>query len=243
MRRSLTVLLLSLLPVAIPAQSSRRTDAEFLRQAYSTYQSARRTSTYGATSWSFLGPTNISGRATAVAVAARGTGRRIYAGYASGGIWISDDNGATWQPIFDDMPSTSIGAIAVTPSNPDVVWVGTGESNIYRASMPGTGVYKSPDAGRTWTHVGLADTQTIGRIVVHPVNPEVVYVAASGHEWTDNEARGVFKTTDGGRSWRKVLYGSTRTGAIDLVMDPSDPNTLYAALWQRIRRKWSDPRV
>ena len=99
------------------------------------------------------------------------------------------------------MPSTSIGDIAVAPSNPDIVWVGTGEANIFRASMAGVGIYKSMDAGRTWQHMGLTDTQTIGRIVVHPTNPDIVYVAASGHEWTDNEMRGVFKTTDGGRTW------------------------------------------
>ena len=108
---------------------------------------------------------------------------------------------------------------------------------------PGVGIYKSTDAGKTWQHMGLTDTQTISRIIVHPTNPEIVYVAATGHEWTDNEMRGVFKTTNGGRTWTKIYYKSPRTGAIDLVMDPNDPNTLYAAMWQRIRRKWSDPRV
>jgi hypothetical protein len=109
--------------------------------------------------------------------------------------------------------------------------------------MPGVGIYKSVDAGRTWQHMGLTDSQTIGRIVVHPTNPDIVYVAASGHEWTDNTMRGVFKTTNGGRTWDKILYKSPRTGAIDLTMDPRDPNTLYVSLWQRVRRKWSDPRV
>ena len=141
------------------------------------------------------------------------------------------------------MPSTSIGDIAVAPSNPDIVWVGTGEANIFRASMAGVGIYKSTDAGKTWTHMGLTDTQTIGRIIVHPTDPNTVYVAASGHEWTDNEMRGVFKTTNGGKSWDKIYYKSARTGASDLVIDPRDPNVLYASLWQRIRRKWSDPRV
>ena len=141
------------------------------------------------------------------------------------------------------MPSTSIGDLAVAPSNPDIVWVGTGEANIFRASMPGVGIYKSTDAGKTFQHMGLTDSQTIARILVHPTNPDIVYVAASGHEWTDNEMRGVFKTTDGGKTWTKVLYRSPRTGAIDLVMDPRDPNTLYASMWQRVRRKWSDPRV
>jgi photosystem II stability/assembly factor-like uncharacterized protein len=220
-----------------------KADAEYLRKAYDTYRSMEQASPYRSLSWSFLGPTNISGRATDTAVADRNGQRRIYAAYATGGVWKTDDNGASWQAVFEHMPSTSVGDISVAPSNPDIVWVGTGESNIFRASMPGAGIYKSTDAGRTWQHMGLTDTQTIARVVVHPANPDVVYVAASGHEWTDNDMRGVFKTTDGGKNWTKVLYRSPRTGAIDLVMDPADSNTLYAATWQRIRRKWSDPRV
>jgi photosystem II stability/assembly factor-like uncharacterized protein len=225
------------------AQAPRRADAEFLRESYARYQTERRESPFRDQMWSFLGPTNISGRSTDLAVADQNGRRRIYAAYATGGIWKTDDNGASWQAIFEDQASTSIGAIAVAPSNPEIVWAGTGESNIFRASMPGTGIYKSTDAGEHWEHMGLTDTQTIARVVVHPTNPDIVYVAASGHEWTDNEMRGVFKTTDGGRTWTKVLYRSPRTGAIDLVMDPSNPDTLYAATWQRIRRKWSDPRV
>ena len=218
-------------------------DAEYLRKAWDTYQSMRAASPHRDVPWQYVGPTNISGRATDIAVADRAGGRRIYAAYATSGVWKTDDDGTTWQPIFDDKPSTSIGDIAVAPSNPDILWVGTGEANIFRASMPGVGIYKSTDAGRTFTHMGLTDTQTIGRILVHPTNPDIVYVAASGHEWTDNEMRGVFKTTDGGTTWTKVLYKSPRTGASDLVMDPSNPDVLYASMWQRIRRKWSDPRV
>jgi photosystem II stability/assembly factor-like uncharacterized protein len=228
--------------LALNAQS-RRADADFLRSAYGSYLSMQRSSPYASLKWQWLGPTNISGRATDIAVAERGGPRRIYAGYATSGIWVTDDNGTTWQSIFDNYASTSIGDLAVAPSNPDVLWVGTGEANIFRASMPGVGVYKSVDGGRTFTHMGLADTQTISRIVVHPTNPDTVYVAASGHEWTDNENRGVFKTIDGGRTWKRMFYRSPRTGAIDLAMDPANPNTLYAAMWQRIRRKWSDPRV
>ena len=228
--------------VTLSAQS-RRADADFLRTAYDSYVSMQRSSPYAALKWQWLGPTNISGRATDIAVAQRGGARRIYAAYATGGVWATDDNAATWQPVFERYASTSIGDLAVAPSNPDVLWVGTGEANILRASMPGVGLFKSVDGGRTFTHTGLADTQTIARIIVHPTNPDIVYVAASGHEWTDNENRGVFKTVDGGRTWKKVLYRSPRTGAIDLAMDPANPNTLYAATWQRIRRKWSDPRV
>ena len=220
-----------------------RADAEYLRRAYGTYRAMAQASPYRAVPWQHLGPANISGRATDVAVADRAGSRRIYVGYATSGVWKTDDNGASWQPIFEHQPSTSVGDVAVAPSNPDIVWIGTGEANLFRASMAGVGVFKSADGGRTFAHSGLTDTQTIARIVVHPANPDVVYVAASGHEWTDNDTRGVFKTTDGGRTWSRILHKSPRTGAIDLAMDPADPNTLYAALWQRVRRKWSDPRV
>ncbi len=241
--RAAVVAALAFVAVTTGAQAPRRADAEFLRSAYETYRKMQSASPYASVGWQYLGPTNISGRATDIAVADRGGSRRIYAAYATSGLWATDDNGATWQSLFDTFPSTSIGDVAVAPSNPDIVWVGTGEANIFRASMPGVGVYKSTDGGRTFVHMGLIDTQTIARIVIHPSNPDTVYVAASGHEWTDNENRGVFKTTDGGRTWKKVLYRSTRTGAIDLVIDPADSNTLYATLWQRVRRKWSDPRV
>jgi photosystem II stability/assembly factor-like uncharacterized protein len=229
--------------IGIRAQAPAKADAEFLRKAYETYREMRKASPHAAIPWQYLGPTNVSGRATDIAVADRPSGRRIYVAYATSGVWKTDDNGGSWQPIFDDMPSTSIGDIATAPSAPDTVWVGTGEANLFRASMAGVGVFKSTDGGRTFVHMGLTDTQTIGRILIHPTNPNIVYVAASGHEWTDNEMRGVFKTTDGGKTWQKVFYRSPRTGAWDLVMDPSTPDVLYASMWQRIRRKWSDPRV
>lgn len=229
--------------IGLRAQAPAKADAEYLRKAYDTYRTMMQSSPHKGVAWQYLGPTNISGRATDIGVADRPGGRRIYVAYATSGLWKTDDSGATWQPIFDNFPTTSIGDIAVAPTNPDVLWVGTGEANIFRASMPGVGIYKSTDGGATFTHMGLTDSQTIARILVHPAQPDTVYVAASGHEWTDNEMRGVFKTTDGGKSWRKIFYRSPRTGAIDLVMDPANPDTLYAAMWQRVRRKWSDPRV
>jgi photosystem II stability/assembly factor-like uncharacterized protein len=135
----------------------------------------------------------------------------------------------------------SIGDLAIAPSDPNIIWVGTGEANIFRASVAGVGVYKSMDAGKTWQHMGLTGTYTIGRIVINPQDPDIVYVASTGHEWAYNPERGVFKTTDGGRTWDRVFYINEKIGAIDLAMDPSDPDTLYASMWNRIRRRWSDP--
>ena len=228
---------------ALRAQAPDRTDAAFLLRAYDRYRAMAESSPTRGVPWQYLGPTNVSGRATAVAVAGSGASRRIYAAFATSGVWASDDQGVSWRAIFEHYPSTSVGDIAVAPSRPDVLWVGTGEANLFRASMPGVGLYKSTDGGRTFAHAGLTDSHTIARIVVHPASPDIVYVAASGHAWTPNEMRGVFKTTDGGGTWTRVLYKSPHTGAIDLVMDPADPDTLYAATWQRTRRKWSDPRV
>src|SRR6516225_4083602 len=211
-------------------------------KAYDAHTAMAASSPYKNLNWSFLGPTNVSGRVADVAVADHGTSRRLYAGTCCGGVWKSDDLGQTWQVVFGRAASTSTGALAVAPSNPDIVWIGTGESNILRSSYSGVGVYKSTVNAQTWQHMGLTDTGTIGRIVVHPADPDVVYVASAGHEWTENETRGVFKTTDGGKSWKKVLFISQKTGVNDLAMDPSDPNTLYAAAWERQRRHWNDPR-
>ncbi len=194
--------------------------------------------------WQFLGPTNVSGRMTDVdVVTPKGGHYTIYTAGASGGVWKTTNEGTTWEPVFQHAASTAIGDIAITPSNQDIVWIGTGEANIFRSSQSGAGVYKSTDAGKTWNHMGLAGTHTIPRIVVHPTNPDIVYVASSGHEWTDNKERGVYKTMDGGDHWTKVFYVNPKTGVIDLVLDPSNPETLYSATWQRIRKKWNDPRV
>jgi len=190
--------------------------------------------------WEYLGPDIISGRITDIAVHP-GQPRTIYVSSASGGVWRSPNSGTTWEPILENGISASIGDIAIAPSDADVIWVGLGEANILRSSLPGAGVYKSTDGGETWSHVGLAGTNTIGRIIIHPADPNIVYVAASGHEWTFHPDRGVYKTTDGGRTWEKILFIDDQTGAIDLAMDPSDPEVLYAATWQRIRRRWSDP--
>ncbi len=193
--------------------------------------------------WQFIGPTNVSGRVTDVAVVApKGRNYTIYVASASGGVWKTENEGTTWTPIFANMVTAAIGDIALAPSDQSVVWVGTGEHNIFRSSQAGVGLFKSADSGKTWAHMGLADTNTISRIVIHPTNPDVVYVAAGGHEWTKNAERGVFKTVDGGKTWAKVLFVNDETGAYDLVMDPRSSDTLYAAMWQRTRKKWNDPR-
>lgn len=241
--RYLFIATVALAAIGLRAQAPSRADAEFLRHAHDAYRSMQSSSPYAAVPWQYLGPKNISARATDIAVADTAAGRRIYVAYATSGLWKTDDNGDTWQSLFDRLPTPSLGDIAVAPSNPQTLWVGTGEANLFRASMAGVGVYKSTDGGRTFSHMGLTDSQTIGRILVHPTNPNVVYVAASGHEWTDNDTRGVYKTIDGGKTWTKVFSRSARTGAWDLVMDPTNPEVVYASMWQRVRRKWSDPRV
>lgn len=193
--------------------------------------------------WQRLGPTNISGRATDIAVAEpRGETYTMYVGAAAGGVWKTTNEGVTWENVFDEEITASIGDIAIAPSDVNQLWVGTGEANIFRSSHAGAGIYKSMDAGETWAHMGLTETQTIGRVIVHPTNPNIVWVAASGHEYRDNPDRGVYKTTDGGQSWELVLYVDEMTGAIDLVIHPDDPSTLYAATWQRRRAKFNDPR-
>jgi photosystem II stability/assembly factor-like uncharacterized protein len=193
--------------------------------------------------WQHLGPTNISGRVTDVAVPTpRGATYAIYVATASGGVWRTDNEGVTWRPIFEHAASTSVGALGLDPADHERLWVGTGEANIFRSSMAGSGVYLTRDGGETWEHKGLAGTHTIARIVVHPSDPDTVYVAASGHEWTDNEERGVYRTRDGGATWERVLFVDAGTGAIDLVLDASKPEVVYAATWERRRKRWNDPR-
>src|SRR4051794_40188964 len=194
----------------------------------------------GTLRWRSIGPANTGGRVDDFAVArVPGQPDAIYVATASGGLFKSTNQGTSWTPIFDRADAMmSIGAVAVAPSNPNIVWAGTGEANNRQSSSWGDGVYKSIDAGATWHATGLADTRHIGRIVAHPTNPDIAFVAAVGHLWGSNADRGVFKTADGGKTWQKVLYVDDHTGAIDLVIDPQDPQTLFAAMYQRQRRAW-----
>ena len=187
--------------------------------------------------WREIGPTIMGGRVADLAVV-ESDPSTFYVATASGGVWKTENGGTSFESLFDDQPTASIGDVTVAPSNPNVVWVGSGEPQNRQSSPWGMGVFRSTDAGRTWRHLGLEDTHHIARIVVHPRDPDIAYVAAVGHLWGANPERGVYRTTDGGRTWEHVLFIDDDTGAIDLAMDPGDPQTVFAAMYQRRRTLW-----
>ena len=184
--------------------------------------------------WRSIGPVGQGGRVDDIAVRPDDA-HTFFVGFATGGLWKTTNNGTTFKPVFDTYGTHSIGDVALAPSDPDIVYVGTGEPNNRQSSSFGEGVYKSTDGGETFTHVGLLETQSIARVLVHPSNPDVVWVAANGHLFGPNDERGVFKTTDGGATWRKVLFVDDNTGVTDIVIHPSDPIVLFAATYQRRR--------
>jgi photosystem II stability/assembly factor-like uncharacterized protein len=181
-----------------------------------------------------IGPANMGGRISAIAVV-EGKPSTLYVAAASGGLWKTTNNGTTWTPVFDNQATASIGDVAVSKSDPDVVWVGTGEANARNSVSWGDGVYKSTDGGKSWKNMGLADSEHIGRIIIHPKNPDIVYVATLGRLWGPNPERGVYKTTDGGVTWKAVKQIGEDTGFVDLAMDFNEPDTLYAAAY-KVRR-------
>jgi photosystem II stability/assembly factor-like uncharacterized protein len=187
-----------------------------------------------------IGPANMGGRVTAVAVVEKHPAS-IYLATASGGLWKTDNHGISWAPVFEREATVSLGDVAVAPSDPDTVWVGTGEANARNSVGWGDGVYKSTDGGKTWKNMGLRDSRHVGKVVVHPTDPQTVYVAALGSVWSAGGDRGVFKTTDGGKSWQKSLDLDDETGAVDLVMAPDDPEVLYAAAYRVRRDAFSGP--
>src|SRR4051794_19507663 len=209
-------------PHAAPASAARAAIDTTLLKAYR---------------WRSIGPQR-GGRSIAVA-GVRGRPKEAYFGATGGGLWKTTDGGETWAPVTDGkIHSSSVGAVAVSESNPDIVYLGMGETELRGNVMQGDGVYKSADAGKTWKHLGLAQTQAISRIRIHPTNPNVVYVAALGHPFGPNEERGVFRSTDGGATWKRVLYRNDHSGAIDLTMDPHDPRILFASIWDVYRKPW-----
>ena len=185
-----------------------------------------------------VGPEVQGGRIVDVA-SPSGHPDSLVVAFATGGLWRSDNRGGSWTSLFDGVSAITIGAFALGDADGRVIYLGTGEANASRTSYAGTGVFKSTDGGRTWANVGLTDSHHIGRVLVDPRRSDVVYVAAVGHLYTDNEERGVYKTTDGGRTWTRTLYVDERTGAIDLVQDPSRPDVLYAAMWEKARAPWN----
>ncbi|TDI77979.1 MAG: hypothetical protein E2O83_07170, partial [Bacteroidetes bacterium] len=184
-----------------------------------------------------IGPGGMSGRVTSIDVVLSNPDV-IYVGTASGGLWKSSSGGIKWQPIFEDQPTASIGAVAVQQSNPSVIWVGTGEGNPRNSLNGGYGVYKSLDGGKTWQSMGLEKTRHIHRLIIDPTDPNTVYVGAIGSPWGEHPDRGVFKTSDGGKTWNKILFVNNKTGVADMVMDPSNPNKLVVAMWQHKRDPW-----
>ncbi len=156
----------------------------------------------------------------------------FFVGVNNGGVWKTDDFGRTWNPIFDDAPTGSVGDLAVSPSHPNVIYVGTGEG-LHRPDLAvGDGIFKSIDGGATWQHVGLADVQQVGRLIVHPTDPDIVFVAGLGHPYGPNEERGVFRTVNGGETWEQVLYIDENTGAIQVEFDPTNSDILFADMWE-----------
>lgn len=188
--------------------------------------------------WRSIGPANMGGRIADVE-GVPGDPNVVYVASASGGLWKTTNGGIRWTPIFERQGTISIGDIALAPSNPEVVWVGTGESNVRNSVSFGDGVYKSTDGGKTWQHMGLKDSERISAIAIHPQNPDIVYIGALGHAFGPNEERGVFMTTDGGKTWTRTLYIDNQHGVADLDIDPTNPNILYAGMWSFERKPWT----
>ena len=185
-----------------------------------------------------IGPSVQSGRVVDIEGNPQNSAE-FFVAYASGGLWHTTTNGIDFEPLFDNQPVMTIGDIAIDWQHGKRIWVGSGESNSSRSSYAGNGIYLSEDGGQTWQYRGLGESHHIGRIVLHPKNPDVIWVAALGHLYSENEQRGVYKSSDGGKTWHHVLYVNQNTGAVDLVIDPQDPNVLYASTWERTRRAWN----
>jgi len=187
--------------------------------------------------WRSVGPANISGRVSDVE-GIPFPSKTFYVATAASGLWKTTNNGTTFQSIWTNERVVAMGDVAIAPSDPNQVWVGTGEEDSRNSISAGGGIFKSTDAGKSWQLMGLEETQVIGRIVVHPENPDIVYVAALGHVWDSNPERGLYRTEDGGESWELVKFISDKAGFVDVVMHPKDPEILFAASWERQRGPW-----
>ncbi|GFD78228.1 hypothetical protein KUL118_10900 [Tenacibaculum sp. KUL118] len=233
--RTLAKALIALFPFTVAAQQP--TSAEKIQQALQQKEALTLTSTVKNIPFKNIGPTVMSGRVVDIDVNPANT-TEFYVGYASGGVWHTDNNGTTFTPILDNSPTQNVGDIAVDWKN-GTIWVGTGENNSSRSSYAGIGILKSTDKGKTWTNVGLLDSHHIGRILINPKNPDEVIVGSIGHLYSSNNERGIFKTTDGGKTWIKTLFIDENTGIIDIQPVPNNFNILYAAAWERERKAWN----
>jgi photosystem II stability/assembly factor-like uncharacterized protein len=236
--RYLIVIISFIVSFAVSAQNRPSSGTDRMK-AFQQQQALAAKSPYKDLQWRNIGPDNISGRVSEV-LGVSGNPNIIWASFATGGFWKTEDGGKTWNPLFDKEGTLSVGSFAVAPSNNNIIYLGSGEANIFRASLPGMGVYKSIDGGKSWKHIGLENTSTISRVLVHPTNPDVAYVAATGNEWSYSKERGLYMTSDGGKTWKRLINDDPN-GVIDLLMHPTDPNTMYASTWNRVRLRWSDP--
>ena len=237
-QKAIILLLLTGYPVWLFAQNSATTPEERFK-SWENHQLLKEKSPFRELQWRCVGPEFSGGRIEAIA-SHPDEPNTLYVGAGSGNLWKSINNGTTWEPIFDNESTFTIGCVTIAPSDPETIWVGTGEVLMARSSYAGTGVFKSTNGGESWENMGLNDSHHVPRIVIDPENPDIVYVAALGHNYGPNTERGVFKTTNGGKSWEKVLYIADNVGIVELLMDPSDNNTLYAAAWERDRKAWKD---
>lgn len=231
-------ILLSFVSISLLAQTSATDRLE----SWALHQQMEQESPYSNLEWITTGPVKQGGRIESIACPANDPST-IYVGVGSGNLWKTENNGTTWKAIFEDESAFSIGAVAVAPSDPNIVWVGTGEILMARSSYSGTGVFKSTDAGDSWEHMGLPESHHVGRVLIDPIDPNIVYVAALGHSFTYNEDRGLYKTTDGGKTWTKILYQSEKAGCVDVFMDPQNNQTLFAIMWERDRKAWGHVQV
>ncbi|MGY6744417.1 MAG: VPS10 domain-containing protein [Cecembia sp.] len=227
-------LLLILLVHSLEAQQIRPTSAKDMQEAVKKHQEMLEASPFRDYPARNIGPTNMSGRVVDIEVSR--DFKTFYIAAASGGVWKTTDNGQSFQPIFDHLGALGIGDMAIAPSDDNIIWVGTGENNSSRSTYAGAGVYKSIDAGSTWEFVGLPFSQHIGQIQIHPTNPDIVWVGAMGALYSRNEERGLYKTTDGGKTWKRTLYVDDNTGVIDIKIHPENPDILLAATWERVRQ-------
>lgn len=228
-----------IVPSSVFGADSPATDPVARMKSWEQHRKLKEESIFKDLKWLAVGPRFQGGKIESI-WCPRGHESTIYVGVGSGNLWKTVNGGATWTPIFENESTNAVSVVTGSDKDPNLVWVGTGERHMARSSFAGTGAFKSTDAGKTWQNMGLHDSHHIGRIIIDPQNPDVVYVAALGHQYTYNEQRGVFKTTDGGKTWKKVLYVSEKVGIVGLVMDPSDNKTLYASAWERDRKAWNN---